>query len=471
MGISNLFLDGYTIPKKLPKEEMYKLITKMSQGDLNARQTLIEHNIRLVIHQVQGRFNALDYDKRELVSIGILGLVKAIDTYNLSKKVEFSSYAIRCIDNEILMFIRKINKEKVVDSLDKPINGDDSGKEIKLEDTISSDVDVETSYENKEVYTIIRKIVYSLPEREREIIMLYFGFYNDKVYKQKEIAEKLNISRSYVSRLIDGIVNDIRLKLEELGIVESDFELRKRTKVIVTPQPEIKKEEEIQEETKGEKPMSKKAKTIYEYFNTYSKEQIDKVISELTEEERQLVYKRYGNDLSNPIKTNLTTDEYKRFYGCIISKIKRKLNTKEKTTRRKTFKTDQAPTTLKTIQPIVEFNLEEKEEQVEEPITKEDYLKMLELLRSPKFSKMLNKYSAKEKMIISLKLGYIDGKCFSTNAISEFLDIPEQEIISLTHKVLLEYQKIINSIFEGTIKMVTEKQEEKVFKKTKKEDF
>ena len=467
MGISNLFLDGYTIPKKLPKEEMYKLITKMSQGDLNARQTLIEHNIRLVIHQVQGRFNALDYDKRELVSIGILGLVKAIDTYNLSKKVEFSSYAIRCIDNEILMFIRKINKEKVVDSLDKPINGDDSGKEIKLEDTISSNVDIETSFEDKEVYTIIRKIVYSLPEREREIIMLYFGFYNDRVYKQKEIAEKLNISRSYVSRLIDGIVNDIRLKLEELGIVESDFELRKRTKVIVTPQPEIKKEEEIQEETKGEKPMSKKAKTIYEYFNTYSKEQIDKVISELTEEERQLVYKRYGNDLTNPIKTTLTTDEYKRFYGCIISKIKRKLNAKEKTTRRKTFKTNPEPTTPTTIQPIVELNLEEKEEQVEEPITKEDYLKMLELLRSPKFSKMLNKYSAKEKMIISLKLGYIDGKCFSTNAISEFLDIPEQEIISLTHKVLLEYQKIINSIFEGTIKMVTEKQEEKVFKKNK----
>ena len=206
-----------------------------------------------------------------------------------------------------------------------------------------------------------------------------------------------------------------------------------------------------------------------EYFNTYSKEQIDKVISELTEEERQLVYKRYGNDLSNPIKTTLTTDEYKRFYGCIISKIKRKLNAKEKTTRRKTLKTNPEPTTPKTIQPIVELNLEEKEEQVEEPITKEDYLKMLELLRSPKFSKMLNKYSAKEKMIISLKLGYIDGKCFSTDAISEFLDIPEQEIISLTHKVLLEYQKMINSIFEGTIKMVTEKQEEKVFKKTKKE--
>ena len=96
---------------------------------------------------------------------------------------------------------------------------------------------------------------------------------------------------------------------------------------------------------------------------------------------------------------------------------------------------------------------------------------MLELLRSPKFSKMLNKYSAKEKMIISLKLGYIDGKCFSTDAISEFLDIPEQEIISLTQKVLLEYQEMINSIFEGTIKMVTEKQEEKVFKKTNREGF
>ena len=453
MGYNDIFIEGYKIPKKLPKEEMYDLLAKVSQGDTDARKKLIEHNIRLVIYEVNGRFNTLEHEKSELVSIGILGLVKAVDTYDLSKKIEFSSYAIRCIDNEILMFIRKLKKEKTIDSLDRPIGGEGSDKKIKLEDTISSDVDIETSYEDEEDYAEVRRIVYSLPEREREIIMLAFGFYDGRVYKQREIADKLNISRSYASRLIAQIVKDIKKQLEEVGIVETDLIIRKRRSKTKKIQIEV---EETTEEPKGEKPMSKKAQSIYEYFNEYTKEQIDEAINSLTEEERLLVYKRYGNNLTNPVKTKLIKEENDKFYGSIIPKIKRKLKTMKK---RQTIP----------LKPIVKLNDTEQEETKEEPITKEDYLKMLELLRSPKFSKMLNKYSAKEKMIISLKLGYIDGKCFSTDAISEFLDIPEQEIISLTHKVLLEYQKMINSIFEGTIKMVTEKQEEKVFKKTKKE--
>lgn len=456
MGYNDIFLEGYKIPKKLPKEEMYDLLSKVSHGDSDARQKLIEHNIRLVIYEVNGRFNTLEYDKSELVSIGILGLVKAVDTYDLSKKIEFSSYAIRCIDNEILMFIRKLNKEKGVDSLDRPIGGEGSDKKIKLEDTISSDVDIETSYEDEEDYAEVRRIVYSLPEREREIIMLAFGFYDGRVYKQREIADKLNISRSYISRLIAQIVKDIKKELEEVGIVETDLIIRKRRSKVQKPQIKVEKKEETTEEPKGEKTMSKKAQSIYEYFNEYTKEQIDEAINSLTEEERLLVYKRYGNNLTNPVKTKLEKEENDKFYGSIIPKIKRKLKTMKK---RQTIPS----------KPIVELNDTEQEETKEEPITKEDYLKMLELLRSPKFSKMLNKYSAKEKMIISLKLGYIDGKCFSTEAISKFLEIPEQEIITLTHKVLLEYQEMINSIFQGTIKMVTEKQEEKVFKKTKKE--
>ena len=468
MGYNDMFIEGYKIPKKLPKEEMYDLLSKVSQGDTDARQKLIEHNIRLVIYEVNGRFNTLEHDKSELVSIGILGLVKAVDTYDLSKKIEFSSYAIRCIDNEILMFIRKLKKENGVDSLDRPIGGEGSDKKIKLEDTISSDVDIETSYEDEEDYAEVRRIVYSLPEREREIIMLSFGFYDGRVYKQREIADKLNISRSYASRLIAKIVKDIKKQLEEVGIVEPDLIVRKRRSKVQKPQikvetkeeskVEIPNIEETKEEPKGEKGMSKKAQSIYEYFNEYTKEQIDEAINSLTEEERLLVYKRYGNNLTNPVKTKLEKEENDKFYGSIIPKIKRKLKAMKK---RQTIPS----------KPIVELNDTEQEETTEEPITKEDYLKMLELLRSPKFSKMLNKYSAKERMVISLKLGYIDGKCFSTEAISKFLEIPEKEIISLTHKVLLEYQEMINSIFQGTIKMVTEKQEEKVFKKTKKEDI
>lgn len=487
MGYNDIFIEGYKIPKKLPKEEMYYLLDKVSQGDTDARQKLIEHNIRLVIYEVNGRFNTLEYDKSELVSIGILGLVKAVDTYDASKKIEFSTYAARCIDNEILMFIRRLKKEKCVDSLDRPISGEEEDKAIKLEDVIKSDEDIQTSYEGKEIYAQIRKIVYSLPEREREIIMLYFGFYDGRVYKQKEIADKLNISRSYASKLIAKIVKKIKKQLEEVGIVEPDLIVRKRRSKIKKPQikvetkekskVEIPNIEETKEEPKGEKGMSKKIQSIYEYFYEYTKEQIDEVINSLTEQERLLVYKRYGNNLTNPVKTKLTKEENDKFYGSIIPKIKRKLKAivkqqiviPSKTTKEAPNDSKSGPKI--SAKPIVELNDTEKEETTEEPITKEDYIKMLELLRSPKFSKMLNKYSAKEKMIISLKLGYIDGKCFSTEAISKFLEIPEKEIISLTHKVLLEYQKMINSIFQGTIKMVTEKQEEKVFKKTKKEDI
>lgn len=487
MGYNDIFIEGYKIPKRLPKEEVYDLLAKVSQGDTDARQKLIEHNIRLVIYEVNGRFNTLEYDKSELVSIGILGLVKAVDTYDASKKIEFSTYAARCIDNEILMFIRRLKKEKCVDSLDRPISGEEEDKAIKLEDVIKSDEDIQTSYEGKEIYAQIRKIVYSLPEREREIIMLYFGFYEGRVYKQKEIADKLNISRSYASRLIAKIVKKIKKQLEEVGIVEPDLIVRKRRSKIKKPQikvetkeeskVEIPNIEETKEEPKGEKGMSKKIQSIYEYFYEYTKEQIDEVINSLTEQERLLVYKRYGNNLINPVKTKLTKEENDKFYGSIIPKIKRKLKAivkqqiviPSKTTKEEPNNSKSEPKI--NAKPIVELNDTEPEETTEEPITKEDYLKMLELLRSPKFSKMLNKYSAKEKMIISLKLGYIDGKCFSTEAISKFLEIPEKEIISLTHKVLLEYQKMINSIFQGTIKMVTEKQEEKVFKKTKKEDI
>ena len=126
------------------------------------------------------------------------------------------------------MFIRRLKKDKDVESFDKPINGEGAEKKLKVEDTLKSDIDIETSYEDKEMNALIRKIVYNLPGREREIIMLYFGFYDGKVYKQREIAEKLNLSRSYVSRLINIILNDIREELEELGIVDPDLKIEKR---------------------------------------------------------------------------------------------------------------------------------------------------------------------------------------------------------------------------------------------------
>lgn len=206
MNMESLLFGGKELPKTLSKYEVSELIEKIKQGDEKARKKLIEHNIRLVLYEVNHRFKSVEYDKNDLVSIGNIGLMKAITTFDASKKVEFSTYATRCIDNEILMFLRKLKKNQNVDSLDRIIRHDKDGNEKKLEDIISDDIDITESYTDNETYQIIRQIVKDLPERDRQIIMLYFGFYNGKTHTQKEIAKELGISRSYVPRLIKKLL-------------------------------------------------------------------------------------------------------------------------------------------------------------------------------------------------------------------------------------------------------------------------
>ena len=176
MNTDELFIDGHKLPKLLSKQEVYELLEKIKQGDELAREKLVEHNIRLVLYEVTGRFKSVEYDKKDLVSIGNVGLMKAITTFDTSKKFEFATYAIRCIDNEILMFLRKLKKNQNVDSLDRTINHDKDGNELKIEDTISDETDIVEEYTDNETHQIIRQIVKDLPDRDREIIMLHFGF-------------------------------------------------------------------------------------------------------------------------------------------------------------------------------------------------------------------------------------------------------------------------------------------------------
>ncbi len=181
---------------------------------------IVEHNIRLVLHQVTNRFKYVEYDKKDLVSIGNIGLMKAVRTFDKSKKVAFSSYATRCIDNEILMFLRKLKKDPKIDSLDRVIAYDKEGKELKIEDTISDETDIVEDYEKNITYKIIQEIVKKLPDRDREIIMLYFGFYNSKIHTQHDIADMMSTSRSSVSRQITKIVKRIGIKLQHYDIIE-----------------------------------------------------------------------------------------------------------------------------------------------------------------------------------------------------------------------------------------------------------
>ena len=226
MNTDELFIDVHKLPSPLSKQEVYELLEKIKQGDKRAKEILAEHNIRLVLYEVTGRFKLVKYDKKDLVSIGNIGLMKAITTFDTSKKVEFSTYATRCIDNEILMFLRKLKKEKS-DSLEETIIKNEDGDELKIEDKISDGTDITEEYMRNETYKIIRQIVNGLPERDKKIILLHFGFYNNKIHTQKEISDIMSISQSYVSRLITKIVKKLGQQLEQMGVIE----LRKEYKV------------------------------------------------------------------------------------------------------------------------------------------------------------------------------------------------------------------------------------------------
>ncbi len=179
MNTDELFIDGNKLPKPLSEDELHSLIQHSKDGSKEARDKIIIHNIKLVLYEVTSKFQNVDYDKKDLVSIGNIGLVKAIDTYDISKVIKFSTYAIRCIDNEILSFLRKLKKSNNVDSLDTAVFYNEDGSEIKIEDQISDDTDLVDDNETAETLKIIREVVKDLPERDREIIMLHFGFYND----------------------------------------------------------------------------------------------------------------------------------------------------------------------------------------------------------------------------------------------------------------------------------------------------
>ncbi len=208
---NDLFLDE-NIPSPLSENEFLTYYQEMQQGDKESRGIIINHNIRLVLDRVVKRFNNTNIDKKDLVSIGLIGLMKAIDTFDIKKGIKFSTYATTCIDNEILMTIRKYRKYLKNLSLDYAIM-DDDGADILFKDTILDSFDFTLDYEKKETLEILKKLVLELNDRDKEIIMLYFGFYDDRCYNQKEIAKIFNITQSVVSRIIKRILKTLYLQL------------------------------------------------------------------------------------------------------------------------------------------------------------------------------------------------------------------------------------------------------------------
>ena len=202
-----------SLPPPLDNDtEEYLLDNIESPG---ARDKLIEHNLRLVVY-IAKRFENTGAGIEELVSIGTIGLIKAISTYNKDKNIKLATYASRCIENEILMFIRKTSVQKREVSIDEPLSIDWDGNELLLSDVLSCDNDsISTPMEEEEEKKIIRDAVKNLTDREREIIEMRFGLVNGKELTQKEVADLLGISQSYISRLEKKIMENLKKKILE----------------------------------------------------------------------------------------------------------------------------------------------------------------------------------------------------------------------------------------------------------------
>jgi len=210
--IYSLQLSSGSFPKPLSKKEEEYYLALAAQGDMEARNILIERNLRLVAH-IMKKYYAQAADQEDLISIGTIGLIKAIGTYRMEKNIKLATYASRCIENEILMHIRKISGQRAEVSLDEPINMDYDGNELLLSDILGTEEDmILRPLEDEVDLVILRQAVRELPEREREIIYMRFGLGGRKEQTQKEVALKMGISQSYISRLEKRII--LRLKRE-----------------------------------------------------------------------------------------------------------------------------------------------------------------------------------------------------------------------------------------------------------------
>ena len=206
-----------TLPPPLTREEEQRVLQDIRAGKPGARDPLITHNLRLVVY-IAKKFESPGANVEDLISIGTIGLIKAVNTFSVERNIKLATYASRCIENEILMYLRKSAQLKNEVSLDDPLNVDWDGNELSLSDLLGSDPDVvNRGVEQEAEKQVLLEAVARLQPRERQIMELRFGLHNGREHTQKEVADTLGISQSYISRLEKRIIERLRKDLEKAG--------------------------------------------------------------------------------------------------------------------------------------------------------------------------------------------------------------------------------------------------------------
>lgn len=202
------------LPPPLSKEEELNYVIKYQNGDNKAKDILIEHNLRLVVF-IAKKYESTGYDIEDLVSIGSIGLIKGINTYKTDKNIKLATYASRCIANEILMYVRKNKNRKGEISLEDALNYDAEGNELHLEDILGTDDNTVTDeIINKFDKIKLKEEIKLLDERDKQIMIMRYGLFNTKEYTQKEVADLLGISQSYISRIEKKVINELKISMD-----------------------------------------------------------------------------------------------------------------------------------------------------------------------------------------------------------------------------------------------------------------
>lgn len=205
------------LPPPLTREEEISMVRKINAGDMNARSTMIERNLRLVVY-IARKFENTGISIEDLISIGTIGLIKAVNSFNPDKNIKLATYASRCIENEILMVLRKTNRLKLEVSFDEPLNTDWDGNELLLSDILGTEPDlVSRDLDNSIEKDMLYQAIHTLNERELNIVNLRYGLGNQKEHTQKEVADMMGISQSYISRLEKRIIEKLKTELKKMA--------------------------------------------------------------------------------------------------------------------------------------------------------------------------------------------------------------------------------------------------------------
>lgn len=486
----------------LTKEQEKSLALRIRNGDEKAKELFIERNLRLVI-KVARKYTGHGISFLDLIQEGNLGLIKAVDKFDVTKGYKFSTYATCWIRQSIQRSLGdksrnirlpvhlyekvkkyellkkelslKFNREPTFEELSKKmrvsidtiykyerlehdtisLNMIVGDEDSELEDFISlSTESIDNQFIEENLKDVIENLLKNsnLTTKEIDILKLRFGIGTNDPKTLEETGKIYGVSRERIRQIQEKALKKIRrsYNVKELAIyMDNPKEAKKNIdryrlkyqqhslqKIKLKDRKESELKMEMQEKTKR-----KSKDNLYEYFSDYSKPEVSKVISRLDEAELELLHKRYGDNLLEPVKNDIDADEKKVIISNIIPRIQRMLEGK-KVRRRKNNQKPQST--------IVEEKTEETV-QPQNSLNKEDYKQILGIFHNPEFLEMTKKKPLDECLIMSLKLGYFQEKCFSTDAIADFLDVDKEYVINITKQGLNSYKEKLNQMIDEAI--------------------